>query len=117
MVVSLAGATDSFLFAAARASRFESTVVVVARRGQNASAPSVCICSLCSLRLAPVSRCLPHSLAGSLARPGQRRASLAPHGGARYPTLAAIGAKVRIPLPTFLGTWLACKKNANQWRT
>jgi hypothetical protein len=45
-------------------------------------------CSLRSLRLAPSSRCLPHSLADerricSLARPGQRRASLAQHGGAR----------------------------------
>jgi hypothetical protein len=43
-------------------------------------------CSLRSLRLALVSRCLPHSLADekhvcSLARPGQRRASLAQHGG------------------------------------
>jgi hypothetical protein len=51
-------------------------------------------CSLRSLRLALVSRCLPHSLAAekrvcSLARPGQRRASLAHHAGARYPTLAA----------------------------
>jgi hypothetical protein len=46
-------------------------------------------CSLRSLRLALVSRCLPHSLAGerracSLTRPGQRR-SLAPCGGARFP--------------------------------
>ena len=47
-------------------------------------------CSLRSLRLALDSRCLPHSLAGSLARPGQRRASLAPCGGARFPTLAAV---------------------------
>src|SRR5215211_5404692 len=47
-------------------------------------------CSLRSLRLALVSRYLPHSLAGSLARPGQRRASLAQYGGARFPTLAAI---------------------------
>jgi len=47
-------------------------------------------CSLRSLRLALVSRRLPHSLAGSLARPGQRRASLAPCGGARLPTLAAL---------------------------
>ena len=50
--------------------------------------------SLRSLRLALVSRCLPHPLADekrvcSLARPGQRRASLAQHGGARFPTLAA----------------------------
>jgi kynurenine formamidase len=42
-----------------------------------------------------VSRCLPHSLADeervcSFARPGQRRASLAPCGGARFPTLAAL---------------------------
>src|SRR5688500_4045516 len=51
-------------------------------------------CSLRSLRLALVSRCLPHSLAGSLARPGQRRASLAQHGGARFPTLAAISGAV-----------------------
>jgi hypothetical protein len=41
-----------------------------------------------------VSRCLPRSLADkrrvcSLDRPGQRRASLAPCGGARFPTLAA----------------------------
>jgi len=45
-------------------------------------------CSLRSLRPALVSRCLPHSLADeervcALARPGQRRASLAQHGGAR----------------------------------
>jgi hypothetical protein len=51
-------------------------------------------CSLRSLGLALVSRCLPRSLADeervcSLARPGQRRASLAPCGGARFPTLAA----------------------------
>ena len=45
-------------------------------------------CSLRSLRLALVSRCLPRPLAGSLTRPGQRRASLAQHGGARYPMLA-----------------------------
>jgi hypothetical protein len=38
-------------------------------------------CSLRSLRLALVSRCLPRSQ--SLARPGQRRVSLAQHGGAR----------------------------------
>jgi hypothetical protein len=41
-----------------------------------------------------VSRCLPLSLADeervcSLDRPGQRRVSLAPCGGARFPTLAA----------------------------
>ena len=41
-----------------------------------------------------MSHCLPHSLADekrvcSLIRPGQRRASLAQHGGARLPTLAA----------------------------
>jgi hypothetical protein len=52
-------------------------------------------CSLRSLRLALVSRCLPHSLAGSLARPGQRRASLAQHGGARFPTLAALSRPAR----------------------
>jgi hypothetical protein len=51
-------------------------------------------CSLRSLRLALTSPCLPHSLADEkrvrlLARPGQRRASLAPCGGARFPTLAA----------------------------
>ena len=45
-------------------------------------------CSLRSLRLALGSRCLPYSLADekrvrSLARPGQRHASLAQHGGAR----------------------------------
>jgi hypothetical protein len=45
-------------------------------------------CSLGSLRLALVSRCLPHSLEDekrvcSLVRPGQRRASLAQHGSAR----------------------------------
>jgi hypothetical protein len=39
-------------------------------------------CSLRSLRLL-VSRCLPHSLAGSLALPGQRRVSLAQQGGVR----------------------------------
>jgi hypothetical protein len=41
-----------------------------------------------------VSRCLPRSLADekrvcSLTRPGQRRASLAQHGSARFPMLAA----------------------------
>src|SRR5512132_1190265 len=51
-------------------------------------------CALHALRLALVSRCLPRSLADekhvcSLPRPGQRRASLAQHGGARFPTLAA----------------------------
>jgi hypothetical protein len=51
-------------------------------------------CSLRSLRLALLSRCLPRSLADerrvcSLTRPGQRRTSLAPCGGARFPTLAA----------------------------
>ena len=45
-------------------------------------------CSLRSLRLTLRSRCLPHSLADEkrvclLNRPGQRRASLAQHGGAR----------------------------------
>jgi hypothetical protein len=37
---------------------------------------------------------LPSSLA-SLARPGQRRASLAQHGGARLPTLAAVCGETR----------------------
>ena len=51
--------------------------------------------SLRSLRLALCCRCLPHSLADeervrSLDRPGQRRASLAPCGGARFPTLAVL---------------------------
>ncbi len=73
---------------AARTSRIRH--VVVARRGKNASARSISHCSLRSLRLALDSRCLPHSLAGLLARPGQRRASLAPCGGARFPTLAAV---------------------------
>ena len=61
------------------------------RRAQrkNTSARSIAYCTLRSLRLALDSRCLPHSLAGSLARLGQRRASLAPCGGARFPTLAA----------------------------
>jgi hypothetical protein len=72
-----------------------SAAVVVARRGKNASARSGCNCSLHSLRLALVSRCLPDSLADEervcpLARPGQRHASLAPCGGARFPTLAAM---------------------------
>jgi hypothetical protein len=49
------------------------------------------ICSLRSLRLALASRRLPHSLADekhvcSLARPGQRRASLAQRGGTRCAT-------------------------------
>jgi hypothetical protein len=52
-------------------------------------------CSLRSLSLALCCRCLPHSLADeervrSLDRPGQRRASLAPCGGARFPTLAVL---------------------------
>jgi len=52
-------------------------------------------CSLRSLRLALVSHCLPHSLAGerracSLARPGQRRASLAQHSGARSGLIASL---------------------------
>jgi hypothetical protein len=47
-------------------------------------------CSLRSLRLALVSRCLPHSRADEkrvcpLVRPGQRRASLAQHGGRAIP--------------------------------
>jgi hypothetical protein len=77
---------------------------LLCRRSQrkNASAPLPVYCSLRSLciLLAPLaeagawSRCLPHSLADerrvcSLDRPGQRRASLAQHGGARFPTLAA----------------------------
>src|SRR5688572_16432621 len=69
-----------------RASRLESAYFVVARRPK-ARLLARSACSLRSLRLALVSRCLPHSLAGSLARPGQRRASLAQHGGARLPTL------------------------------
>ena len=61
---------------------------------ENASARSSRHCSLRSLRLALVARRLPHSLADekhvySLDRPGQPRASLAPCGGARLPTLAA----------------------------
>jgi hypothetical protein len=79
------------------------------RRSQrkSTSARSFVHCSLRSLRLALGSRCLPRSPPGkenvpppslsladeervrSLARPGQRRASLAPRGGARFPTLAA----------------------------
>jgi hypothetical protein len=57
--------------------------------GDEKHVPSLRVhCSLRSLRLALVGRCLPHSLADqksvcSLARPGQRRASLAQHGGAR----------------------------------
>ncbi len=52
-------------------------------------------CSLRSLRLALVSRCLPHSLADekrvcSFARPGQRRASLAQHGGRAIPDARSI---------------------------
>jgi hypothetical protein len=65
------------------------------RRSQrkDASAPSISIARCRSLGPALVSRCLPPSLADerrvcSLARPGQRRASLAPCDGARLPTLA-----------------------------
>src|SRR5688572_23759745 len=72
-----------------RASRLESAYFVVARRPK-ARLLARSACSLRSLRLALVSRCLPHSLAGSLARPGQRRASLAQHGGARLPTLTPL---------------------------
>jgi len=66
------------------------------RRSQtiSVSARSDQICSLRSPRLALVSRCLPHSLAGekhvcSLARPGQRRARLTQHGEGRDPSLIA----------------------------
>ena len=70
-----------------RASRLESAAFVVARSGRTPLLPP------CTL-LAPLaeagacSRCLPHLFADerhvcSLARPGQRRASLAPCGGAR----------------------------------
>jgi hypothetical protein len=68
------------------------------RRRRSQSKERLCsiltYCSLRSLRLALVSRCLPRSLADeervcSLVRPEQRRASLAPCGGARFPTLAA----------------------------
>jgi hypothetical protein len=75
------------------ASRMESAYLVVSREG---NAPSLAPWLL----LAPLaeagacSRCLPHSLADerhvcSLDRPRQRRAGLAQHGGARFPTLAA----------------------------
>jgi ATP-dependent DNA ligase len=47
-------------------------------------------------RLALISRCLPLSLAGSLARAGQRRASLAQHGGARS---AVLDGSLRSPDP------------------
>ena len=77
------------LLASARADRArESADFVVARRRRGVVCSLRLNCSLRSLRLALVGRCLPHSLADerrvcSLARPGQRRASLAQHGGAR----------------------------------
>ena len=72
-----------------------SAYFVVARRGKSASAPSSLDCSLRSVRLALVSRCLPHSLADESmsarsivqdngAQPGSARR-------ARFPTLAAVG--------------------------
>jgi hypothetical protein len=66
----------------------ESADFVVARRRQSVVCSLRLHCSLRSLRLALVGCCLPHSLADerrvcSLARPGQRRASLPQHGGAR----------------------------------
>ena len=66
----------------------DSAYFVVARRRKSVVFSLRLHCSLRSLRLALASRCLPHSLADerrvcSLARPGQRRASLAQHGGAR----------------------------------
>jgi hypothetical protein len=77
-------ASSNFLSLLAQ-SHMESAYFVVVRRGKNASDHSSSHGSLRSLRLALVSPCLPHSLAGSLARPGQRRASLAQHAGARFP--------------------------------
>jgi hypothetical protein len=67
-----------------RASRVESAYFVVARRRK------ACLLALYPF-LAPLAEAgarepLPSSLA-SLARPGQRRASMAQHGGARFPTL------------------------------
>ena len=55
-------------------------------------------CSLRSLRLTLVCRCLPHSLAGerracSFARPGQRRVSLAQHGGRAIPDARSISSR------------------------
>ena len=82
------------LLASARADRaLESADFVVARRRKSVVCSLRLHCSLRSLRLALVGRCLPHSLADgkrvcSLARPGQRRASLAQHGGARSGAIA-----------------------------
>jgi hypothetical protein len=58
-------------------------------------------CSFRSLRLALTSRCLPHSLADekrvcSLPRPGQRRASLAQHGGRAISDARSFGEKSMI---------------------
>jgi hypothetical protein len=58
-------------------------------------------CSLRSLRLALIGRCLPHSLADekhvcSLPRPGQRRASLAQHGGRAISDARSFGEKSMI---------------------
>ena len=66
-----------------------SAYFVVARRGKSASAPPA-HCSLRSLRLALISRCLPHSLADDeaclLARSSRTAArSLAQHGGCAIP--------------------------------
>src|SRR5215218_9278404 len=66
---------------ATRIAPLDRAYFVVARGRKSVSPHSLHICSLRSLRLALVSRCLSHSLAGekrafSLARPGQRRASL-----------------------------------------
>jgi hypothetical protein len=68
-----------------RIARFGSADFVVARQERRLCSLRV-DCSLRSLRLALFGRCLPHSLADemhvcSLPRPGQRRASLAQHGG------------------------------------
>src|SRR4029450_5674059 len=66
----------------------------VARRRKACLLAPFVHCALRSLRLALLNYYLPHSLVDerhvcSLVRPGQRRTSLAQHGGARLPTLAA----------------------------
>jgi hypothetical protein len=63
-------------------------------------------CSLRSLRLALLSRCLPHSLADekrvcSLTRPGQRRASLAQHGGPRFPDARSSSCRLVVQAPGY----------------
>ena len=76
-------------------------------------------CSLRSQRLALSGRCLPHSLADeervcSLDRPGQRRTSLAPRGGARFcrreRTLVSVGFQACRPSFAMRRVWFSTSR-------